>query len=787
MATEKGATNMFFVIQILLALSNTKAYQPNGETFRSKNEFARCASNQAQEAAAFKLVARVVGHEAAKYFRLHVDEKLVENGKEVGSITTIPASPYINIAGPTGVVVAWTFHHYLKHVCHSHISWTLRRISLPDVLPKVNLTLTMQQKLRYYANTCTHSYSFVWWDWNMWEVHIDWLALNGVNLPLAFSGQEEVWRRVWSKVGLSWSDVQEHISGPAFLAWERMGNMEKFGGPIPLSWIQGQFEMQQKIHQRMLDFGMLPVLPGFAGHVPKSLRRLYPRAAISSLDPWSNFNCSYSCTDFLDPLDPLFHRIGSMFIAEQMRAYGGCVSHFYNSDPFNEMIPVSMSKAHLQQTSRWIFGSMRLADSDAVWVLQGWMFINSDLWTKEAAEWFLTAVPKGAILVLDLQAELSPVYPRLESFFGQPFIWCMLHNFGGVSGLYGAIGNVNQGIFEAVANASSLVGFGLSMEGIFQNYFVYDFALDLLWRSEPVGNLSLWADHYAIRRYGSLVLSQAREATALLANSVYNDQQDDKDHSKMVLVKRPRLNLKPFIWYKTETLIIAWEKLVHAALYSFELVPSTLREDLVDVTRQTLQVLFGEVYLELRDSFRSRDLPKFKATSLILLEILNDLESVLATDQAFLLGPWVTAARMSALKAGSSTADNLSVMTVQDLFEWNAKNQITLWGPDGEIVDYAAKQWSGCIQDYYMPRWLLFFQECIKSLEKGVPFDQQAFNRLVLESVEKPFTFSKKKYPNYARGDPVILAETLHLKYSKLLRTANRQHLALNVEDITSH
>ena len=70
---------------------------------------------------------------------------------------------------------------------------------------------------RYYANTCTFGYSFVWWMWKDWERsqisplidegkkshrHIDWMALNGVNLPLAQSGQEEIWRRVWEKFGL---------------------------------------------------------------------------------------------------------------------------------------------------------------------------------------------------------------------------------------------------------------------------------------------------------------------------------------------------------------------------------------------------------------------------------------------------------------------------------------------------------------------------------------------------------------------------------------------------------
>lgn len=51
-------------------------------------------------------------------------------------------------------------------------------------------------RYRYYQNVCTHSYSFVWWDWTRWEQEIDWMALNGINLALAWSGQEAIWQRV---------------------------------------------------------------------------------------------------------------------------------------------------------------------------------------------------------------------------------------------------------------------------------------------------------------------------------------------------------------------------------------------------------------------------------------------------------------------------------------------------------------------------------------------------------------------------------------------------------------
>jgi len=48
------------------------------------------------------------------------------------------------------------------------------------------------------------------------------------------------------------------------------------------------------------------------------------------------------------------------------------------------------------------------------------------------------------MIVLDLYSEVMPQYLRLKSYFGQPFIWCMLHNFGGTLSMYGALQSVNK-------------------------------------------------------------------------------------------------------------------------------------------------------------------------------------------------------------------------------------------------------------------------------------------------------------------------------------------------------
>lgn len=68
-------------------------------------------------------------------------------------------------------------------------------------------------------NVCTVSYSMAWWDWKRWEIEIDWMALQGINLPLSFTGQEYIWAQVFTQLGLNESSLIEQFGGPAFLAW----------------------------------------------------------------------------------------------------------------------------------------------------------------------------------------------------------------------------------------------------------------------------------------------------------------------------------------------------------------------------------------------------------------------------------------------------------------------------------------------------------------------------------------------------------------------------------------
>ncbi|QHO06124.1 uncharacterized protein DS421_14g452000 [Arachis hypogaea] len=140
-----------------------------------------------------------------------------------------------SIAGTTGVDIVTGLHWYLKQRCGSHISWDKTGGSQLSSVPKVGFLPRVQEAgiliprpvpWSYYQNAVTSSYSFAWWDWNRWEKEIDWMALQGINLPLAFTGQETIWQKVFQeKFNMSTSDLDDFFGGPAFLAWSRMGNL----------------------------------------------------------------------------------------------------------------------------------------------------------------------------------------------------------------------------------------------------------------------------------------------------------------------------------------------------------------------------------------------------------------------------------------------------------------------------------------------------------------------------------------------------------------------------------
>ena len=357
---------------------------------------------------------------------------------ETDSFLISSDSGRIVIRGNSVNSMAVGLNYYLTNYCMTHITWwDYDKVVMPSRLPEVEKPVggSSRVKQRFFLNYCTYGYTMVYWQWPQWERFIDWMALNGVNMPFALTGQESIWYRVWRKIGLTDADMQNYFTGPSFLPWHRMCNIDHWNGPLPKEWLDGQFELQKRILERERALGMKPVLPAFSGHVPASLKRIYPKARITNVSKWLGFADENNCY-FLDPDDPLFLKVQKLYMQEQAKEFG--TDHIYGVDMFNEVQPPSWELSELKRFSNRIYSSMAKVDKEAIWFQMSWMFyLDKDLWLPDRVEAFLSGVPKGRLVMLDYFSDNVEIWRRSDKFHGQDFIWSYLGNFGGNTMLAG--------------------------------------------------------------------------------------------------------------------------------------------------------------------------------------------------------------------------------------------------------------------------------------------------------------------------------------------------------------
>lgn len=178
------------------------------------------------------------------------------------------------------------------------------------------------------------------------------------------------------------------------------------------------------------------------------------------------------------------------------------------------------------------------------------------------------------------------------------------------------------------------------------------------------------------------------------------------------------------------------------------------KHDLVDITRQMLQNKIDLLYKRIISAFLRKKESQVQTLAHRFESILVDLDRILHSNEKFLLGSW--------LQASKSIATN---RLEEQVYEFNARNQITIWGPNGQIVDYAMKQWAGVVADYCLPRWQLFFAELLASF-KGRTYNDGECGQKIFKQIEEPFGVSIKEYGTKASGDSIAIAKEIYKKYS---------------------
>ena len=612
----------------------------------------------------------------------------------------------IVIGGNNANSMAVGLNRYLNRYCKTTVSWYADiAVDLPANLPDVPVKETIEARVpqRFFLNYCTFGYTMPFWDWTDWERFIDWMALNGINMPLAITGQEAVWYNVWTKLGMTDEQVRSYFTGPVYLPWHRMANIDAWCGPLPKEWLDGQAELQKKIVERERALNMRPVLPAFAGHVPRQLKEMYPNADIKAMSTWDEFEEPYR-TFFLNSEDPLYTKIQKMFLEEQTRMFG--TDHIYGIDPFNEMDPPSFEPNYLNKISKHIYQSLTAVDPQAEWLQMGWfLYYQRKDYTPERAKAMLTGVPQGKMTMLDYYCEYKEMWRDLDGFFGQPYIWCYLGNFGGNSNIQGNVKQAGEKLEAALKEGGkNLVGIGSTLEGLEVQQFPYEYIFEKAWNFKKTNEqvINELAD-----RHAGCYSQPVREAWKMLYDSVLNIRPTtfcgplpcqypelDKTHGRCS------------VRYNPQQLLFAWDKLLEQKSVGTD----AMTIDLIWVGRQLLGDLFLVDKKEFDKAYHVCDIKKMEELMEEMGHIVLLMEALNQCHPFCTMHKWIEQAR------------DLGVAPeVKDYYEMNARRLVTTWG--GDLNDYSCRNWSGLIGNYYFERWYCYFNYLITLAAQGKEYN----------------------------------------------------------------
>ena len=672
----------------------------------------------------------------------------------------------VTVRGNSWVNIASGLNWYLKYYAGIHLTWNQMHAKLPAVLPRVEKPERHETDLtlRYDFNYCTFSYSMAFWDWQRWEEEIDWMALHGVNLPLAIVGEECVWRNMLLRLGYSEEEIGQFIAGPAFLAWWEMNNLEGWGGPLPHSWYDRQERLQKMILKRMKELGMHPVLPGYCGMVPHDAKERLG-LNVSDAGLWNGFQRPAN----LLPTDQRFDEIAALYYDELTRLFGR--ADYYSMDPFHE----SKDDAAIDyaEAGRRLMAAAKRANPKAVWVVQGW--------TENPRPEMADALKTGDLLVLDLFSECRPM-------FGAPSIWrreggykqhqwlfCLLENFGNNVGLHG---RMDQLLDNFYGDKQGCRGIGFTMEGSENNPVMFELMSELPWRPEKFTKEE-WIKDYVRARYG-IINNALLDAWNILIRSIYNCPLGNNQQGphESIFCGRPSLNnFQASSWSKMKNYYDpnATREAARLMLDAADDLRgrNNYEYDLVDITRQALADQGRIQYHHTIADYKAFDVEAFKRDSRRFLQMLLLQDELLATRTEFRLVHWTKAAR----DCGTSPEE-------KRLYEWNARVQITTWGnrfcaDNGGLRDYAHKEWQGLLSDFYYPRWKAYFDALLEQMEAQMKPQPELLgggpnaNKTSAElfamalpqevkidwyAMEEPWTLRQNTYAAQPGGDPIAAA-----------------------------
>jgi alpha-N-acetylglucosaminidase len=646
----------------------------------------------------------------------------------------------IEVEGSTLSTLLYGVNTYLKEVAHLQVSTNglqLGSTALRLPAPPQPIERPALYPWRYALNENVDGYTAPYWDQKRWQREIDILALSGINAVLIERGTDYVLYQTFRDAGYSDEAIRRWITQPAHQNWQLMGNMCCFDEPISLELLKKRAESAQQLIASLRSLGIAPVLPGYYGIVPADFAETHPGAHVIPQGEWNGF----TRPGWLDPRDPQFATLAASFYRHQRELFGDApifdMNIFQEGGTSGDVPEAAGAKA--------VQDALEKSHPGAIWFMMAWQ--------KEPTPELLSALDRSRILIADIEQGRVPRDTREKDFLGAPWLYGGLWEFGGRTTLGAPLYDYAVRLPDMAKRPGSKIrGIALFTEGLDTNPYAFDLYTEMAWHAEPV-DLPGWTKAYARRRYGAED-EHAERAWQVLLKTAYGYHADGvQGHGERdapadslfnaqpsLTAKHADLSAPDELRYKPDDLAPALTELLQVApaLRTTE----TYQYDLVDIARQVLANSAREMLPEIKAAYDSKDKNAFDRLASEFQERMRLEDRLLRTNEYFLLGRWL--AYVPPWSSSSEESDRLN---------YDARSILTTWGDrkaseDGHLHEYGNKDWAGLVNDYYLPRWRMYFSSLHDSLASGQPpqpIDWYAFG--------DRWNHETKSYPAVPEGD----------------------------------
>lgn len=744
------------------------------------------------------LIDRITGEGSSENFIIETIPADEETGRDVYEVDWDAKEKKPVLRGNDGVSLATAYNYYLKYYAYLDFPYVGEcSLTLPKTLPEVEepVRIVFPYEYRHYFNeNCEYKYTVDLYGEEEWQHRIDWMAMNGFNMFLIDLGEHAIWYNAKEELGLNDAAIEElqHYSS---------GTEQYYGKyEISLDAIKKEGELAKKVVDMAFKAGMEPEIRPFVGQVPFMFPdqhedyygstskakmtisldgSLFDGMFLYSAARWINLpqgvfispEVAAADADKADEMKEKFVQISDIYYASLMEVLGydewGRTPAYAYKDLVGEQGFVVQHEAFPQKVIGEMNDQLMKLNPDAIWLQTSWRYQS----------WLPQYYDEGHLMFVDLSAENRPKWNTNNEFGGTPWLWSMLFNFGGNSGIEGDLTGVAADVLDAKENSQYMRGVSISPEGGDTNPALYAMMAEMTWRSEAP-DMEKWIQDYVKRRYGVENYEAAKEeidgAWKTLCGTAYKDFVGYDGPAQTLVNAYPKLsgsiarvygsNAK---LYETQDFLPAWEYMLKAAEKMEEPTEQFLY-DLVDITRQALADISGEVYTSIKPAFDAQDKEEAMRYADWMIRICEDLDEILATNKNFMIGT-----RLEGAKGRGVTESD------KEFYEQVERTFLTYWVLDdpnqASLTDYCNRHLSGLMTDYYGMRWEVFAKYLEQALDEDMTaseFNDKMSSLIEEEIKENEVAWSKDhtKYPTKTQGDAVEISKKLFEEYQPLIK-----------------